>query len=340
MKLFQHSLRGLVVLGLGPLYQSTGQRYPINRKNALIQFILYSATGLCCAYLLYKANSFSEFAMSVYITTSFVLVAIVYSLCIWKNHIICELLTEFERIINESEWTCAIHAIEKNFILIHQCTYLFCHFRIKISSIDGTLHWNEWNCGKMRPIHRFCDHEIHIERRNVPKSFLLLVSVLCDGFRAGRFRITVSILVALYFVRHTYIWYAVTLCVFGTIQLLYRMPFDWKNPIAYIVASFIEYISLRYLYIVLSALMSLHLGAYLMATSFIQDAQNDIRSINKIAKSKKKQSQLSTKFHETIQAHTQIKQLSWNNFDLQLICWANWSSHWSACIVYELCHCC
>lgn len=101
MKIFQAVLRAFAPLGLGP--QSTAEKYPINRINSPTLFILCLATCLCCGYLLYEANTFQDFAMSVYITSAFLTVTVMYSFIASKNHEFCGLLTKFEWMIDESE---------------------------------------------------------------------------------------------------------------------------------------------------------------------------------------------------------------------------------------------
>ena len=87
-------------------------------------------------------------------------------------------------------------------------------------------------------------------------------------------------------------------------------PFDWKNPIGYLIAFAIQYISLGHLYILGAAVISLEIGCYLWMMELIEDIKNDINSINKTAKLRKNQTQMSKQLTDSIEFHSKVKQLS------------------------------
>lgn len=119
MEKFRHALNGLAVLGIGK-HQLTPQKYLLNRKNVQTLLILYVASSLCCAYLLHEVNTFQEYAKSIYISSTFITGAVVYSILIWKNDKMFEQLDFMEQIIDESEThyiTCMSNVDDVNAIL-------------------------------------------------------------------------------------------------------------------------------------------------------------------------------------------------------------------------------
>lgn len=105
MKLFESFLRDCAVLGLGP-HQSTAMmasKYPFNRKIVQTCLILGSVTILSYSYLFLEAKTFQEYAMSVYVTSTFLLSIAAYLIFVWKNGSICELIDTARKITNDSE---------------------------------------------------------------------------------------------------------------------------------------------------------------------------------------------------------------------------------------------
>lgn len=97
------------------------------------------------------------------------------------------------------------------------------------------------------------------------------------------------------------------------------MPFDWKTPIGYIIALTLQYFGLAYLYSFTAFILSIEIGCYLLAMEFIIDIKNDLNFFNEIAKSKKNQSQLSSRLPDSIQFHIRLKQLSLSCFSILFI---------------------
>lgn len=99
---------------------------------------------------------------------------------------------------------------------------------------------------------------------------------------------------------------------FYLITCLKRFPFDPKNPIGYLIAVVLEYITLAYEYFVIACTLSLGIGAYWIATSATKDIQKHIlHSINETARENGNQlSELKNLLSEYNEAHAAIKQLS------------------------------
>lgn len=69
--------------------------------------------------------------------------------------------------------------------------------------------------------------------------------------------------------------------------LYYMVPFDCKTPIGYLIAVTSLYLVHTCIFLIAGVIVSLEIGALLLMMEFIQDIQNDIKSINKIVKLKK-----------------------------------------------------
>lgn len=88
------------------------------------------------------------------------------------------------------------------------------------------------------------------------------------------------------------------------------MPFNLKTPIGYILAFTLQYIGIKYLYMIGAAIVSFEIGCYLVEMEFIADIKNEVNSFNEIAKSEKNKSKTLTQLSVLIQFHTHVKQLS------------------------------
>lgn len=101
MKTFQLVVRGFQALGLGP--QELTQRNPINRKIVKILCILLVSLCSSCAYSFLEAQTFEDYTLSVYVSSTLLLVIVGYTIFMWKNRPIFELFDKAEKLIMESE---------------------------------------------------------------------------------------------------------------------------------------------------------------------------------------------------------------------------------------------
>lgn len=102
MKIFQLIQRSCAVLGLG-LNQSVTQKLPNNRRILHTFFIFGLACCSCGAYFFIEANSFQAYAVSIYISSTFMGGTAIYAICVWKNLSIFKLVDNAGQIIDESE---------------------------------------------------------------------------------------------------------------------------------------------------------------------------------------------------------------------------------------------
>lgn len=91
-----------------------------------------------------------------------------------------------------------------------------------------------------------------------------------------------------------------------------RIPFDWNNPIGYLIVIVIEYVILVYEYIIVACTLALGSGAFWYAISATKEIQCILDSIEDRIEAKKSQpnDEFKALFSEYIYAHGIVKQLS------------------------------
>lgn len=101
MKIFQSVLRDCVVLGLGQ--QKLTQKYPLNKENVQAFIILCIAISSTSVSLFHETNTFQDYAVSVYASSTAILTAALYLIFVWENQAFCELIENTEKALNESK---------------------------------------------------------------------------------------------------------------------------------------------------------------------------------------------------------------------------------------------
>lgn len=94
------------------------------------------------------------------------------------------------------------------------------------------------------------------------------------------------------------------------------MPFEWKNPIEFSIATILEILAAFNLLYYMSCILSIPLGSYFLMNSINRLMKKDLKSINKMAKDGKSESDIFESFSRFIRSHAEIKQLSY----LKIIC--------------------
>lgn len=89
-----------------------------------------------------------------------------------------------------------------------------------------------------------------------------------------------------------------------------RFPFDWKNPIGYLIAVTLQYIMIMYMFFVISSMLSLGIGAFMFSVKAVDDVKMCMKSVNECAIVKGKQSKAFKRIAGYIQLHAYLKQLS------------------------------
>lgn len=102
MKVLQLVQRNLAKLGLD-VHQSTAQKYPFNGIIVKCLFIMGVALMSSFVYIFREANTFQEYAFSVNVFFTTIMVAVIYLIFIWKSHTLGRLIDSLEAYINKSE---------------------------------------------------------------------------------------------------------------------------------------------------------------------------------------------------------------------------------------------
>lgn len=89
-----------------------------------------------------------------------------------------------------------------------------------------------------------------------------------------------------------------------------RFPFDWRNPIGYMIAFAIEYLSFFCVVRVAVCLTTFIPGTFWILISITDDLKCDFNTVNELAKSEGSRLQITEKFYELISFQSDAKQLS------------------------------
>lgn len=93
-------------------------------------------------------------------------------------------------------------------------------------------------------------------------------------------------------------------------SVLFRFPFDWKNPLGYFVAVAFQYIATSLLFAFVSCMMSFEIGAFFMELLLTNDIKSDLKLFNENAMVKDNRSLAFKRFGDFIENHWTLKQLS------------------------------
>lgn len=88
-----------------------------------------------------------------------------------------------------------------------------------------------------------------------------------------------------------------------------RLPFDWTNPVGYLIAFSLEYAIFSYEYFVITCTLALCVGSYCFAIAMTKELKRILNSINVEAHDNQSK-ELQTLFSEFIYTHGNVKQLS------------------------------
>lgn len=88
------------------------------------------------------------------------------------------------------------------------------------------------------------------------------------------------------------------------------MPFDWRNPIGYLVAVIIQFIIVAYEFFVIACTLSLAIGAFWFAISATKEIKRIVNSIDENTEHKGGEEIMFKEFSTFIHMHSIVKQLS------------------------------
>lgn len=98
MAIFQPIRNRLATIGI-----IVYQKYPLSFKNLLTFFMLSLGVILNCAFLLYEAKTFKEFADSVCSSTAMISATIVFGIFIWKTFPLYDSFDKMEKSVTKRE---------------------------------------------------------------------------------------------------------------------------------------------------------------------------------------------------------------------------------------------
>lgn len=87
-----------------------------------------------------------------------------------------------------------------------------------------------------------------------------------------------------------------------------RLPFNWKTLIGYSLAILLELVLGFFMSIYINAMLSLAFGAFMFSIAFADDIIQELRAINKSAKTEKSESDVWERLNKIISLHTDMKQ--------------------------------
>lgn len=89
------------------------------------------------------------------------------------------------------------------------------------------------------------------------------------------------------------------------------MPYDWKNPIGYLVTAIWQYISLQRLLGFLGLASSFGIGGLLFGITVVRDMKSVLKLTNESTIShEENKSEVLKKLYEFIEIHAMVKELS------------------------------
>ena len=137
---------------------------------------------------------------------------------------------------------------------------------------------------------------------------LQLFYLLYHWFGSKSFRIASSDVVRIHFLFiHFFILNFIDFNLFFKIR---RFPFDWKNPLGFLLATSLEFVMLFFSSRYLACFLILGFGMFMYGLSFAKDMIAELHSINKWAKAKKSETNILKRLIEIVIMHTDMKR--WN----------------------------
>lgn len=94
------------------------------------------------------------------------------------------------------------------------------------------------------------------------------------------------------------------------LTILFRFPYDWRNPFGYFVATMQVYIIFTFMLFFISVIISLGIGCYLFGITTANEIKSVFIIANKKLRLKSEHSLALKRFTELVELHSMAKQLS------------------------------
>lgn len=90
------------------------------------------------------------------------------------------------------------------------------------------------------------------------------------------------------------------------IFIVFRLPFEWKNPSTFLIAYFIQFPTVYYLILTAGCSLNVLIVSCIILIAFVKDIKNDLEYLKE---NKLDETKLLKKLIEFIDFHAKIKQL-------------------------------
>lgn len=95
---------------------------------------------------------------------------------------------------------------------------------------------------------------------------------------------------------------------------LNRLPFDWKNPVGYLIAAIIQHIIVLIVFAVIACFTAWGVSMYMFEALMAKDIRKLLYSLNRNAQTNKNKLQAMQQLRIYITFHGDLKQLSESDF--------------------------
>lgn len=98
--------------------------------------------------------------------------------------------------------------------------------------------------------------------------------------------------------------------IFFFVSKFKRFAFDWKNPIGYAIASFIQYLFILYLFLIATSLLCAAIEGILLTHAVLNDLKINLTEINEFGKYRRNHSKATAQLTDFVEIHSLVIQLS------------------------------
>lgn len=198
-----------------------------------------------------------------------------------------------------------IDFIVKSELFIAFTCRLFICCRAHRADIENHSSENELQSSKMHQTSRFAHGESFTGLRDVPAIFRQLLHVFHLRFGKRCLQNALSSLVRL----KGQISYAKTIFMVF-FSLGHRLPFDWQNPLGYLVAFSFQFTVTWYLLLTILCTSIFAIGTCLTLLSLAEDIKCELHAIKLSATFGKNRLEMLQRFKRFVEFHSFVKQLS------------------------------
>lgn len=144
---------------------------------------------------------------------------------------------------------------------------------------------------------------------------LALIKIICPGLIISQVLITFYVYLTTNLDNNAFnlavpIWYVlytpeiIIYVNFLFVYMNFRLPFDWKNPSGFLIASILIFMLMLNTFMFMACELSTGIGTYVLVTSLTKDLKNNFSSFSQIVKSKSNAVKLMKQLIDLIQYHS------------------------------------